>query len=105
MSRIYSHTLTVDLGAAEDPREFETTVQYGVAWGTPESGNYGPPEDYDPGSGDAVECISIDRVNGAMTFDVDGNLCVNLLMEIENDQGLIAELLEAAAHEDERRGE
>ncbi|MCL5459948.1 hypothetical protein M3M33_15025, partial [Loigolactobacillus coryniformis] len=53
-------------GNDEDPgySEHDVEVSFTVAWGSPESGRYGPPEDYDTGSGDAVEDIKLLTVNG-----------------------------------------
>ena len=63
MSR-YFYSTTLSFGGDEPTAELELSVSYSVAWGSPESGRYGPPEDYDPGAGDVVEDIKILTVGG-----------------------------------------
>jgi hypothetical protein len=42
--------------------ELEVEVAFDVAWGSPETGRFGPPEHYDPGSGDVVEDVRLVKV-------------------------------------------
>jgi hypothetical protein len=52
------------MGGDEPTAELEVECSYEVAWGSPESGWSGPPEDYDPGAGDVVEAVKILTVGG-----------------------------------------
>ncbi len=60
MGQSYRFTQTFDL----DGSEREVTYSFTVAWGSPESGRFGPPENYDPGAGDVVEGISVLLIDG-----------------------------------------
>lgn len=60
----YAYACTLAWGGDEPTAELEVECSYSVAWGAPESGRYGPPEDYDPGAGDVVEDIKILTVGG-----------------------------------------
>ena len=63
----YACTLPYSTGDIPEADEVEVEVSFTVAWGSPETGNYGPPEDYDPGAPDEVEdlkLLSVDGVGG-----------------------------------------
>ena len=60
----YRYACTLTWGGDEPTAEMEVECSYSVAWGSPESGRFGPPEDYDPGAGDVVEDIKILTVGG-----------------------------------------
>jgi len=60
----YRYACTLSWGGDEPTAEIEVECSYSVAWGSPESGRFGPPEDYDPGAGDVVEDIKILTVGG-----------------------------------------
>jgi hypothetical protein len=64
VSRRYTYATTLNWGGDTPTAEVEVEVSYTVAWGSPEAGNYGPPEHYDPGSGDLVEDIRLEKVEG-----------------------------------------
>lgn len=64
MARRYTYATTLSWGGDEPTAEVEVEVSYEVAWGSPEVGRYGPPEHYDPGSGDVIEDIRLERVEG-----------------------------------------
>ena len=64
MTTRYTYACTLTWGGDEPTAELEVECTYEVAWGSPESGRYGRPEDYDPGSTDVVECIKIVSVGG-----------------------------------------
>lgn len=44
--------------------EVDVEVSFTVAWGSPETGNYGPPENYDPGSASEIEDLRLEKVEG-----------------------------------------
>ena len=61
-------TLTRDLGELGQEIDVEFVVRY---WpGTPESGCFGPPENYDPGSDDVVSIISAMTVVFGQPVDI-----------------------------------
>lgn len=62
MSQKFKYACTIETPG--DEIEMEVVVSYSVAWGTPESGNYGPPENYDPGSPNEIEDIEILSIDG-----------------------------------------
>lgn len=64
MTRTYTYACELTWGGDMPTAELEITASYTVAWGSPESGRFGPPEDYDPGVGDVVENIKILTVGG-----------------------------------------
>lgn len=110
MSRTYHYEATVCLGSDEGS-EFDVKVSYTVAWGSPETGRFGPVEGYDPGSGDEIENIKLLTVNGkARPWDMGyGFLSDDAFAEmvVEMLEADHAELMlnEAAEEEDARRDE
>ncbi len=63
----YATTLAYSTGDVPEADEVEVEVSFTVAWGSPETGNYGPPEHYDPGCPDEVgdlKLLSVDGVGG-----------------------------------------
>lgn len=64
MSRRYRYATCLSWGGDEPTAEVEVEVSYSVAWGSPESGRFGAPENYDPGSPDVVEDIRLELVEG-----------------------------------------
>lgn len=64
MSRRYTYEATVQFGGLKEDREFDVKVSFSVAWGSPECGRFGPPEDYDCGSPDEVEDIRVETIEG-----------------------------------------
>jgi hypothetical protein len=95
-SRIYSYACTLAWGGDEPTAEIEVECSYSVAWGSPESGRFGPPEDYDPGAGDMVEDVKILTVDGK-PWPVD--LTYGFLGEMSTYGMLADKLLDA--HEEE----
>lgn len=63
-TRRYTYATTLTWGGDEPTAEVEVEVSYTVAWGSPATGHYGPPENYDPGAGDEVEDIRLEKVEG-----------------------------------------
>jgi hypothetical protein len=60
----YTYTASLEWGGDEPTAEVEVTLSYTVAWGSPETGRFGPPENYDSGSPDIVEDIKLELVEG-----------------------------------------
>lgn len=63
----YATTLAYSTGDVPETDEVEVEVSFTVAWGSPETGDYGPPEHYDPGAPDEIEdlkLLSVDGVGG-----------------------------------------
>lgn len=59
MHNRYTYAFCLDLGH----EEMEVEASFSVEWGSPESGRFGPPERYDPGSPTVVEDIRIDKIS------------------------------------------
>lgn len=66
MTRTYHYEATVCLGGdgEDESAEFDVKASFTVAWGSPETGRFGPVEGYDPGAGDEIEDIKLLTVNG-----------------------------------------
>jgi hypothetical protein len=66
MTQRYTYTTTLSWGGYTPTAELEVEVSYSVAWGSAGTGSpyYGPPENYDPGSPDEIEDVSIITING-----------------------------------------
>lgn len=115
MPRTYTHILSMSQGGDTPTWEGEVTVSYEVVWGQPESGRFGPPEDYDPGAGDVVEAVKVTHIDGEpVSGRTYGKYEADALEDtIECSDALLSELLQAAtedeiaAHDDamERRWE
>ena len=106
----YRYACTLTWGGDTPTAELEVECSYSVAWGSPESGRFGPPEDYDPGAGDVVEDIKIltvggkpwpvDLSYGLQTPAQHHEMLVDKL-ESEHEEAMITEAVEAeAARED-----
>ena len=61
-----------EVGGMEGENEYE--VSYTITPGTPESGRFGPPERYDPGSGPEVEIVSFTRDGMAVPEPYPGEI-------------------------------
>lgn len=64
MAARYRYATCLNWGGDTPTAEVEVVVSFTVAPGTPESGRFGPPENYDPGSPAEVEDIRLDLVEG-----------------------------------------
>lgn len=64
MGRRYSYATTLSWGGDTPTAEVDVVVSFAVAEGSPETGRFGPPELYDPGSPDEVEDIRLELVEG-----------------------------------------
>jgi hypothetical protein len=102
--RYYSYTTNLSWGGDTPTAEIDDIeVSYTVAWGSPEVGRFGPPEGYDPGSGDMVEDIRIEMIDGKLPNDyvtyeyVAGETFRKILAALEMDHE--ETMLEVAAEE------
>ena len=64
LSRRYTYATTLSWGGDTPTAEIEVEVSYSVAWGSPETGRWGQPENYDPGSPDLIEDIKLELAEG-----------------------------------------
>jgi len=105
----FTHYTTVRLSAGEGG-EFDVTLTYSVAWGSPETGRFGRPEDYDPGCGSEVEDIKVESIEGltsgwgqafAFGYQTDEQIAdavIEALTDGDYDRMLVDASEEAAAH-------
>lgn len=63
----YVCTLPYSTGTVPEVDELEVEVSFSVAWGSAGTGRpyYGPPENYDEGSPDEVEDLTLKTIDGA----------------------------------------
>lgn len=116
MAKRYTYETTVQLGSDESS-EFDVKVTFSVAWGSPETGNFGPPENYDPGSASEVEDIKVVSVQGltegwgdrfAFGFQTDAQIAADIIEALDDDDLLASareEEADAAVSADEDRAE
>lgn len=115
-SRRYTYAACLNWGGDEPTAELEVEVSFSVAWGSPESGRFGPPEHYDPGCGDVVEDIRVHTVESMerpwrLHPGGDDALAAEIIakLEMDHEADMLAEAREeeAAAYEGamERRAE
>lgn len=64
MGRTYTYSTGLSWGGDVPTAEVDVEVSFTVAWGSPETGRFGPVESYDPGSASEVEDIKLLTVNG-----------------------------------------
>lgn len=64
MATRYRYATTLSWGGDTPTAEVDVVVSFSVTEGSPETGRFGPPELYDPGSPDEVEDIRLELVNG-----------------------------------------
>ena len=116
MTRRYTYATCLNWGGDEPTAELEVEVSFSVAWGSPESGRFGPPEDYDPGSGAVVEDIRVHTVESMerpwrLHPGGDDALAAEIIakLEMDHEAEMLAEASEdeTAAYDDamERRAE
>lgn len=103
--RRYTYATTIYCDAEDVPfAELEVEVSYSVAWGSPESGRFGPPEHYDPGSGSVVEDIRVEHVEGHerpwRLHPGGDDALVALILGALDDDGERAAMIQEAAEED-----
>lgn len=119
-ARRYTYACTLTWGGDVPTAEVEVEVSYTVAWGSAESGRFGPPERYDPGSASEVEDIKLLTVSGkprpwdmGFGFITDNEFEEMVVERLEGSQRDLDCMLEhageeaAADHEDylDRRAE
>lgn len=63
-ARRYTYACCLSWGGDEPTAELEVEVSYTMEWGSSESGRFGPPENYDPGSPSFPEDIRVERIDG-----------------------------------------
>lgn len=110
MTRTYTYEATVCLGSDEGS-EFDVKASFTVAWGSPETGRFGPVEGYDPGSADEIENVRILEVEGkasgwsqyAGDMLSDGQVAEVLIDALITDHA--ERMLHEAAEEDDGRRE
>lgn len=120
MAKRYTHETTVCLdtsGDYDDSADFDVKVEFSVAWGSAPSGEYGPPENYDPGSASEVEDIKVVSVEGltegwgkafAFGYQTDDEIASAMIDALDEDDLLASareEEADAAVRADEERGE
>lgn len=94
MSKTFTHYTTVNLGNGE-ASEFEVTLTFTVAWGSPSSGHFGRPEDYDPGCDSQIEDIKVVEINGLTSGWGEAFAC-----GFETDQQIADAIIEALTDAD-----
>lgn len=101
------YTFAATLALTDDGPELEVTVSYEVAWGSPESGRFGPPEHYDPGSGDVVEAIHVETVESLerpwRLHPGGDDALAALILGALDDDGERAAMIQEAAEDDAAR--
>lgn len=98
----YATTLAYSTGGIPEADEVEVEASFTVAWGSPETGNYGPPEDYDPGSGDEIEdlkLLSVDGVGGP--FDQHDEAAILQTLAQNHVEAMLSEASEAEAYDED----
>ena len=106
MSRYrYETTLTFGTDGEADFAEVDVTVSYEVAFGSPESGRFGPVEAYDPGSDDEVHSIRLETVGGKpaprnLHHHSDKHFAALVVERLEASEADLAAMIENA-HESE----
>lgn len=97
MARRYTYSTCLNWGGDVPTAEIEVTVSFTVSPGSPESGRFGPPELYDPGSPAEVEDIRVESIDGRSVEQSPG-LLIPILEKLEDlhDELRDAMLVEAA---------
>ena len=103
MARSYTYATTLAYSTGDFPEtdEVEVEVSFTVAWGSPETGHYGPPEDYDPGSASEVEdlkLLSVDGVGGP--FDQHDEAAILQTIAMNHTEAMLIEAGEMEAERD-----
>lgn len=100
MSRRYTYSTCLNWGGDVPTAEIEVTISFTVSPGSPESGRFGPPELYDPGSPAEVNDIRVESIDGRSVEQSPG-LLVPILEKLEDlHDELHDELLAEAAEQD-----
>ena len=96
MNRRYTYSTCLNWGGDVPTAEIDVTISFTVSPGSPETGRFGPPELYDPGSPAEVEDIRVESIDGRSVEQSPG-LLVPILEKLED---LHDELLAEAAERD-----
>ena len=83
MANRYTYATCLGWGGDEPTAEIDVEVSYTVAWGSPETGRFGPPENYDPGSPDEVEDLRVEKIDGR-TVEASPGLLVPIMEKLED---------------------
>lgn len=105
MSRRYTYATCLSWGGDEPTAEIDVEVSYTVAWGSAETGRFGAPEDYDPGSPDEVENLCVEKIDGRTVEETPG-LLVPILEKLEDiEDELFPDLIIHAREVEEARAD
>lgn len=107
--RRYTYAASLSWGGDIPTAELDIEVSYEVAWGSPESGRFGRPEDYDPGSASVVEAIKVEKIDGLpvdqwiaeSTEYMPGSTVAAILEKLEMDHE--DDMIQEAAEDDDAR--
>lgn len=113
MTRRYTYATTLSWGGDEPTAEVEVEVSFSVAWGSPETGRWGPPEHYDCGAPDEVEDIRLETVEGkprpwgmysGYIANEDDEFATECIEKLEGSERHLSEMIrEACEHEESLR--
>lgn len=106
MTRRCSYAASLSWGGDEPTAELEVEVSFEVSPGSSETGRFGPPEHYDPGSPAVVEDIRVEKIDGLPVAEwearsteyVRGSTVAAIIDKLEMDHE--AEMLAEAAEQD-----
>jgi len=82
MAPRYTYATCLSWGGDTPTAEIDVEVSYTVAWGSPETGRFGVPEDYDPGSPDVVEDLRVEKIDGR-PVETSPGLLVPIMEKLE----------------------
>ena len=101
----YTYATCLNWGGDEPTAEIDVVVSYAVAWGSPETGRFGVPEDYDPGSPDVVEDLRVEKIDGRPVSESPG-LLVPIMEKLEAiEEALFPDLIANAAQVEAARAD
>lgn len=113
MNRRYRYATCLNWGGDEPTAEVEVEFSFSIAWGSPETGRFGPPEDYDCGAPHEVEDIRLELVEGkprpwgmysGYIPNEDDEFATDCIEKIEGSEHHLAEMIcEACEHEESLR--
>lgn len=92
MARRFTYETTLAFGnyKSDEFRELDVKASYAVAWGSPELGRWGPPENYDPGSASIVEDVRVEAVEGYSAVGPQFAAEIVQKLESEHDEMILA---------------
>lgn len=105
MAPRYTYATCLSWGGDTPTAEIEVEVSYSIAWGSPETGRFGPPEGYDPGSPDVVEDLRVEKIDGR-PVEASPGLLVPIMEKLEAvEDELFPELIIHASEVEEARAD